>query len=273
MATLAAGTAQSAGPSAELTARRAAAEDRPSSLQQCRTRGTVTYCAFPTFAPRMEQWNEVVTGVRRHVPPARAAAPFTVRQRAATLRSVSTSWSSASWGTASLPSWQADDRQAGTPDPISVGTQWGPDSGAFPVEFPFAVHVAYRFVTGSSPREETNLICGAAGAVLVWLAGQATPQTREEAREHAAYTVNRTESFRSATLGPSVDVGRREADLAYALLQQPTEQVAAALTGSWADLTARATTVEQAAKIFGVNAAAPLAEVPAGEESTIGDCG
>jgi hypothetical protein len=249
------------------------AEYRPAAMQRCRTESTVTYCAFGVYGARVEEWSRVVDGIRRRVPPAAADAPFAVRQRIVTPRSVDSDWGSFGFQTAAaVGAWRADDRDAGTPDPISVGTEWGANGDAS-VEAAFAAHVAYRMVKGTSPTQENNLVCGASGTILVWLAGQATPGTRTSMLAFQNNWGNRTDSFSPAPLGGSVNVGRREADLGYALLQQPADQVAAVLDRSWPELTAPKTTVERAAEILGVKAAAPLEKVPAGEESTLGDCG
>jgi hypothetical protein len=54
--------------------------ERPSSVQTCQRRGTVTYCLFPEFAPMAEGWDRPDRAVLRGMPPG-AAPALVVRQQ------------------------------------------------------------------------------------------------------------------------------------------------------------------------------------------------
>ncbi len=265
-----AGAAQVRPPTTELTARRTTAMNEPSGMQRCVQRDRVTYCAFPEFLPRVDQWDRVVDGVRQRLPADRADQPFTVRQRLLTASGAEVTWTGSSWNpTVVNDSWRADDLRAGTPGAVSVGTGWGGPHD----EPAFAARVAHRLVTGAEATGDNKLLCGGLAVVTLWLAGQATPESAAGLPELAAGTFGRAVDFNPANVGPALLVGKREVDVAIALLGQPADRVAEVVTRSWPELTSPDTGLERVAEILKVSAPARLAPVPAGEESIDGDCG
>jgi hypothetical protein len=267
------GALQVGPPPADVVAIRQAAANAPAASQRCERRTTVTYCAFPDFLPRVDEWDQIVDDIRRRIPNAPAGQSFTVRQRLMpipeTTRGMGMS-SSSSWQPNSVNgSWAADDKRANTPDPVPVGTGWGQPEE----ETAFAARVAHRLVTGSGVTGEHDLLCGGIGVLTLWLAGQTMSEAPTSMAEQAANTSGRTVGFDPVLVGPMLSVGRREVDVAIASLGQPADRVAAIVTRSWPELTSPKTTVERAAEILSVDAPAKLAAVPAGEESIYGDCG
>jgi hypothetical protein len=237
-----AGAAQAASTS---DGRRAAAAERQSSLQRCRTVERVTYCAFEEFAPWIGEWDAVVRGVLREVPPEVADRSLTVRQRAV-LGGVK-----AAVGTGPglpLDAWRAEDAAAGTPGAVSVGTRWG-DGWS---ETGFAGRLAYALIAAAGPGAE-SAVCGGRGVVVTWLAGRATPLTRA-----GLATIDRASqggiNFPETDIGNGLLVPDAEVSLATALLSRPTGESGPLVRRHWAELTAEATTLTRAAELLGLPA-------------------
>jgi hypothetical protein len=253
-----AGAAQLSAPSRAVVDGRIAATQHPAASQICQTRDGRTYCAFPDFASRIPAWDEVVRGVLRRVPAAVADRSPAVRQRV--LAAGGPPGGSGVVPLAPVAAWQRDDRDAGTPGALPVSTAWG--DGVPEVEL--AGQVAYTAVTGKAGGPAVDTVCHAQGAVVLWLAGQATPRTR----------AGLDELLRSSTGGVVLTVARfgtglaftpREIAVASALLTRPDDEVARTLAGSWAELTAPATSTERAAELLGT-------PVPPGSDEEFGRC-
>ncbi|QOV37277.1 hypothetical protein IM697_02105 [Streptomyces ferrugineus] len=262
LAVLGAGFAQQRGLPDEVREARETAENTPSSQQVCVESGGIDYCAFPVFKDRYRQWAEVTGGVLRWVPQAAREKRYAVRQHVFL--------STVDDGVVPpLPvaRWAADDRAAGTPGAVPVGTDWGTHSDlAGDHMLGFAGGFAHRAVTGEAPADAGNqAICRARGAITLWLAVQATDGTRDAyhslaGRSFGGLALN---AFHAAT---GFSVNAREQDLVRTLLTRPDAEVGAKVKQSWAELTAPDTTTDQAAALLGVPAP------PAAREGEEGRC-
>jgi len=259
--TVGAGTAQALPPSPSIVAARISATDRPAAQQHCRRMGNVTYCAFAGFEPWVNDWNEVVSGVLRRVPSAVAGRPLAVRQRVVAPYGSPQNRGGGVVSQAPLDEWRADDRAAGTPNAITVGTWWG-DGWS---ETGLAGRVAYASMTGAGPGVSGEL-CQSRGVLVGWLAAQATPDTRAGLHtmvEGSGAGV----AFTEAGFGSGLYLPERELTMVWSLLDQPADVVGKRVLQHWDELSARATTIEQAAEILGVPA--PPAQPSEGEQQCL----
>jgi hypothetical protein len=156
-----------------------------------------------------------------------------------------------------LAAWRADDAAAGTAGAIGIDTGWG-DSRA-PANL--AGQVAYRLVTGKTGEARTEErdgvpVCGGAGVLVVWLAGQAGARAGTGLRLLAddMHGERGGVSFYENQLFASVYVPAPELAVATQALARPRGEIAARVLQSWAALTAPATTAAQAAQLLGVPA-------------------
>jgi len=152
----------------------------------------------------------------------------------------------------SLATWNADDIAGGTPDAVSVDTRWGDSRSAANL----AGLVAARMVAPSNTGFDAP-VCGGAGVLIIWLAGQASPATATGLRQLAA-AANGGVMFTDAGAIPAIEVDQPELTVATEALTQPADQIAARVRQSWTTLTAPGTSVQHAAQILGV--AAPVAD-------------
>lgn len=250
-----AATMQLLPPSAEANQRLAQAQTAPSGQQQCVVRGKVTYCAFPEFRSRIDAWSRIVEGQLAVVPGNRP--PLFVRQHLPI--------ATGDEGFAlplPLNRWSADDAAAGTPDAIPVSTRWaegGADSFDETEVIGFSGSVAVVLVTGEPLGAEGNELCGGRGAVALWLAASATPETTK-----ALATIDSHRSGGGGVVSLSalnslagLTVGGQEAALARTLLAADQATVRAAVSANWKELTAPGTDVARAAKLLGRSAPGP----------------
>lgn len=257
--TLGAGTAQALPVDDAVVAARTAASQNPADQQVCRRLDGVTYCAFPDFLPWVEEWDTVVRGVLHRVPGAQTRRPLAVRQRIAMEEWLADMSVSAEEMDARAAQWRSADRAAGTPNAITVSTQWGDPRS----EIAFAGLVAYELITREGAGAH-GTVCGARGVLLAWLAGQATAQAGVGLREVDA-TSQGGVPFGDLTLGSFLSVSDREMAVATRLLERPADDVAAVVLRSWEELTSKDTPTERAGAIFGVPVEAPL---PPAERAT-----
>lgn len=236
---------------------RTVATEHPAREQKCEEQGDVTYCAFPEFTGRTKQWDGVVRGVLERTPDDVAKAPYAVRQRIfrAGLEEQKA---------VPLPNaaWDADDRRAGTPKAVPVGTWWSAGSAGTDAESDavaeFSVLFAYRVVTGSVPDEpRLTTVCGSRAVLTLWLAAQATGESAAALRD----LESRSSSgpvllvLQSAT---GLDFESRETQFAKDLLTLPAERIGARVKAAWGELTAPGTSTDRAADLLGVSAPARL---------------
>ncbi|MGW8985953.1 ABC transporter permease [Streptomyces parvus] len=262
LAVLGTGFAQQGGLPDEVREARTAAENAPSSQQVCVERDGIDYCAFPEFTDRSRQWAEVTAGVLDRVPESARDERYAVRQHVFL--------STVDAGVVPpLPvaRWAADDRAAGTPGAVPVGTDWGTHSDqAGDHMLGFAGSFAHRVVTGEASADAgSQVICRARGVITLWLAVRATDETQE------AYESLVGRSFGGLSLNAfdaaaGFSVNAREQDLVRTLLTRPDAEVTAKVKRSWTELTAPDTTTDEAAALLDVPAP------PTAREGEEGQC-
>ncbi|MFF0064156.1 ABC transporter permease [Streptomyces sp. NPDC005279] len=242
---------------------RADITEHPAARQQCATRGSVTYCAFPEFKGRVTEWDGVVRGVLARTPDAVADARYAVRQRI---------FRDGIEAHANRPlpyaAWDTDDRREGTPGAVPVGTWWSAGSAGQDAESDavaeFSALFAYRVVTGTLPREERGTtVCGARAVLTLWLAGQATGDSGAALKDLVGRTTGGL-SLLVLESASGLDFDAREREFALKLLDEPSDRLGERVKGSWRELTAAGTTTDRAAELLGVRAPA---QVPAGERA------
>ncbi|MEO3972761.1 ABC transporter permease [Streptomyces sp. CAU 1734] len=257
--TVAAGAAQLRPLSPSVAEARTRVEHFPSPGQRCVREGRVTYCAFPEFLDRHRQWSGVAERILSRVPERVLREGYTVRQRIAPLTGPGVVLDVPPL----LEAWAADDRRAGTPGAAVVGTEWGVGSdGASDAVGGFASEFAHRVITagpsgGSAEAGAMPLICGGRGVVAVWLAAQATPETRTALRSTLGRSSGDGVGFGGVLA--TVDFGREEAEAAMRLLDLPGDGVAERVARHWDELTAAGTTLPRAAGLLGGSAREPAA--------------
>ncbi|MER6916647.1 ABC transporter permease [Streptomyces sp. NPDC000594] len=260
--TTAAGTVQSRPAPAELLAARERAAYAPSGEQRCVRDGRITYCAFPEFLERHEQWAEVVHGVLRRVPERVRERPYAVRQHITPY----TESSEPVLDAGPVDRWAEDDRRAGTEGAVAVGTAWGSgDDTATDTVSGFAAEFARRVVVGphdsaDGPHDGTGpadgrrpeQLCGGRALVTVWLAAQATPDTAPALRDRMRRSFGQT----VFGFGPYIGVSTEDTDAetALRLLRHDPDRVAMAVREHWDELTDPATRSDRAARLLGVEA-------------------
>ncbi|GHH30674.1 hypothetical protein [Streptomyces lanatus] len=236
----------------DLAARRADAERHPGDRQRCRVAGQVTFCAFPEFLNRAEDWRRVTDGILGRVPAAERTGPYAVRQRlflAGGGEGVS--------ATPPLQAWAQDDTRHRTPGAVTVGTGWGTDDIGGGEMLSFAVRFADRVVSGPG-REGAptgSMLCRARAVTVLWLAAQATPETADalrslDRRSFGGVTLTTLESSQA------LSVSDPEVRVVLDLLDRPTAEVGDRLKSSWPALTDDRTSTERAARLLGVSAPA-----------------
>ncbi|MFF2851964.1 ABC transporter permease [Streptomyces sp. NPDC058001] len=240
-------------PDSVVTAR-AEATTAPAPRQECVTEDPVTYCAFRGFKDRHRQWGEVTDGILRWVPDGGRSGPFFVRQRVYQING-----GSGVLGPPPVDRWAEDDRKAGTPDAVTVGTRWGggsqSDSSA---TIGFAASFAHRVtVEPSGTTPAMTRLCDARALVVTWLAAQATAETEDALREQLSSTFGGTGiSFRPLDAPAGLRIERRSVETALSLLDRPATEVGPKVKESWAELTSPTTTLDRAAELLGVRAPA-----------------
>ncbi|MEV4509465.1 hypothetical protein AB0K00_10960 [Dactylosporangium sp. NPDC049525] len=260
LATVVTATAGAAQFRTDDALRRAAvtATENPAATQTCHRRGDVTYCPFDDFTAWITGWEAVVQGVRRAVPPAAGTdPPLAVRQRV-WAHGYPTGSVVAADETGANAAWERAAAAAGTPAVIPVGTRWGDDTS----EATFAASVAHRLMTGSA-FTPNGTVCGARGALLVWLVGQATPATAKGLRDLDAASWGGL-VFVDFTTFMNLSVPDRDAGPGLAALGRPPAEVGALVAAHWTELTDPATPADRFATLAGV----PIApEPPVGERT------
>ncbi|MBW6434804.1 hypothetical protein KZ829_13755 [Actinoplanes hulinensis] len=231
---------------------RATAAERPAEMQDCRSTGPVTYCAFGDFGPWTGDWDTVVRGVLRGVPAEAAGRPLVIRQRVSMVeRMADGQVVTAEEQAAAAAEWQRID-----PGAVTVGTRWGDGRS----EMSLAGLVAYQVVTHETAPAHIP-VCGARGVLVAWLAGQATPETAAGLRAVDATSWGGV-PFGDMQFPVGFSVPDREMAAASALLRRPSGDVAATVARSWAELTAAGTSADRAGELLGV----PVPPLPPVEE-------
>jgi hypothetical protein len=253
--TAGAAVAQGMAPADSVVAARQRATERPAGTQSCRAIGPTTYCSFPEFAPWAGRWDAVVRRVRALVPGDAGREPLTVRQHV-----YAEAGPSGLDGADPVPppagSWPADDRAAGTPGAVTVGTAPGGSAD----ELVLATGAAYALVTGRTPGDAgRGAMCDGRGVLVLWLAAEATSRTGDD----LASAVSRVDGGGVLVESPAHGTGEsvlRLRDQGFAvvraLLDRPRADVERRVGASWAELSAPGTSTGRAARLLGVRAPA-----------------
>ncbi|MFI5914308.1 hypothetical protein [Dactylosporangium sp. NPDC051541] len=232
----------------------------PAPVESCRVRDGVEYCALGELSAWVPYWDEVVRGVLR-VAPTVAGPALAVRQRVWLTGRPDAGGSYTSSGAedeARIAAWRQADTAAGHPEAVMLGTSWGSDADAAS----FAAAVAFRVLTGTAVASQSP-VCGARGALLIWLVGQATPGAGRGLRDLDASSWGAV-SFFDESLLTSVAVPDRDAAAGLALLERPAGAVAAVVRAHWDELASADTPLERFGELLDipVAAAGPVEERP-----------
>lgn len=250
---LLAAAAQLSAP-AGLTDRLARAQTAPADQQQCVVRGIVTYCAFPEFRSRIDAWAQIVDAQLAVVPKEQAPPALYLRQHLP----IATGDQGAGLPLP-LARWSVDDAAAGTPNAIPVSTRWaagGSDSFDENEVIGLSGWVAAVLITREPLAADGTTLCGGRGAVALWLAAGATPDTAKALATVDSHTSGGGGVVNLGVLNSvaGLSVGGREAALARALLAADPATVRAAVTAKWTQLTAPDTDIARAAELLGLPA-------------------
>ncbi|MCM2386857.1 ABC transporter permease [Streptomyces albipurpureus] len=243
---IATGAAQLRPLPESVSAARKRAEEAPAALHTCVRKGVVTYCAFPEFIDRHRQWSQITDGIVRRVPDSARPEPITVRQRLAPI----TTPGPGVVVEARPNRWAEDDRRAGTPGAVSVGTHWGNGSDAADDDVSgYATALARRIIEGPS-EANGEAVCGGRGILTVWLAGQATKESESAIRSLLVRHYGMVIGFGGMLETTAVE--SPDVNLALKLLDRPADEVGEVVERHWDKLTHPATTSAQAARILDV---------------------
>ncbi len=228
----------------------------PDAGQRCERRGRGTYCAFSEFVSYIDAWHGVVSAQLGSVPKDVAARRYAVRQRL----SVPAADEFGTSGAAPTKQWNELDRRSGTPEAVSAATSWsvgGQDSFAEVEVLGFSAAFAYRVVSGKAiAGDGLTPTCGGRGAVVFWLATDATEDTRLALRtvmSHKSGGYGFSMPQLGASSGPQF--GPRELALGEAMLAKSEKDRSAMVrrvVAEWDELTAPSTSVDDAARLLGL---------------------
>ncbi|MEU1692324.1 hypothetical protein [Streptomyces hirsutus] len=239
----------------------------PNVGQRCERREQVTYCAFPEFVPYIDAWHEIVSAQLGSVSKDVAARRYAVRQRL----SIPAADEFGTSGAVPTKQWNELDASRGTPEAVSAPTSWsagGQDSFAENEVLGFSAAFAFRVVSGKPiGGDGLTPACGGRGAVVFWLATDATEDTRLALRTVMSHTSGGY-GFSMPQLGAASgpQFGPRELALGETMLaRSETDRSAMArrVVSQWDELTAPNTSVDDAARLLGLPRppAAPTDEV------------
>ncbi|MER6956516.1 ABC transporter permease [Streptomyces sp. NPDC000618] len=216
---------------AALEAARRTASESPQKVQSCSTYNGSTYCSFPEWSGVRSDWAGVVDRVRSLAGGTAAQAELTVRQRIYTAGGVEVD-------AALDPST--------TPDEVTVGTRWG--GNRVPE---FAVGVATVLVAGTENATEQEMCRDARPVAIMWLALGSDP-TPSETFQHVRLDDSTEGSGLALTPTNPLSMTAGQATVVRELLARPRTEVTARVKAHWTELTSKATTTAQAAKLLGV---------------------
>ncbi|MFE9773832.1 ABC transporter permease [Streptomyces sp. NPDC005931] len=222
---------QAGGVPPETTEARTRLSVTPEKEHACVRRDGSTYCAFPEWGPRVDDWAAAVERVRSLAGGAAGDRALTVRQRVEARYGLS--------GDAAIAPLTR-------PDEVTVGTSWG--GNRVPE---FSVAVAGVLVAGTE--EAASTMCDGRMVTVMWLALGASPDPMSDLRRvriddsvsGGAVVISRTEP---------VYLNAAHTELVRELLAQPREAVAAKVRAHWDELTAPRLTTDRAAQLLGLAA-------------------
>ncbi|MEU5040142.1 ABC transporter permease [Streptomyces griseorubiginosus] len=229
--TLVGAVAQSGGVSPELAAARERASVASQRDQSCVRRAGSTYCAFPEWTGRADDWARVVDRVRSLAGGTAARQPLLVRQRVEARYGLD--------GDSAIPALT-------TPGQVTVGTRWG--GNRVPE---FAVGVASVLVTGAESKG--GELCDGRVVTVMWLVlgGSAHPLT-----DLADVRIDDSVTGAATVLAPTdgLSMSAAQTDVVRELLDRPRDEVTATVQRNWTGLTAPGVTTARVARLLGVKA-------------------
>ncbi|MFK4152969.1 ABC transporter permease [Streptomyces fungicidicus] len=228
--TLVGAVAQGQGVSRETTEARVRASAAPEKEQKCAERDGTTYCVFPEWTVRTDDWAEAVAGVRSLAGGAARDRPLLVRQRIEARYGLD--------GDAAIA-------PATRPGQVTVGTAWG---GNRVPEFTAAV--AGVLVAGTEAK--AGAMCDGRMVTVMWMALAGLPDPVADLRRvrlddsdrGSAIVLSQTEPLRMTAA---------QTELVRELLRRPEREVAAKVKAEWAGLTAPKVTSDQVAALLGLD--------------------
>ncbi|MEU6914905.1 ABC transporter permease [Streptomyces olindensis] len=229
--TLVGGVAQAGGDSPELIRARERATLDPERVQSCVRRDGSTYCAFPEWGPRVDDWAGVVDRVRSLAGGSAHRQDVVVRQRV-----------EARYGLSGDGALMPLER----PHEVTVGTQWG---GNRVPEFSAAV--AGVLVAGNE--KASTSMCDGRMVTVMWLTvGWESDPLAALRRVRLNDTVTGSDLVLQPTDGLYMTDAQTE--VLRELLRRPRSEVTARVKAHWAELTAPKVTAARAAGLLGVEA-------------------
>ncbi|MEU1850219.1 ABC transporter permease [Streptomyces sp. NPDC019990] len=229
--TLVGGVAQAGGDSPELVRARERASVHPEQVQSCVRRDGSTYCAFPEWEPRVDDWAGVVDRVRSLAGGSAHEQDVVVRQQV-----------EARYGLTGDGALVPLER----PHEVTVGTQWG---GNRVPEFSAAV--AGVLVAGSE--KASTSMCDGRMVTVMWLTvGRESDPLAALRRVRLNDTVTGSDFVLQPTDGLYMTDAQTE--VLRELLKRPRAEVTARVKAHWDELTAPKVTAARAAELLGVKA-------------------
>ncbi|MFF9487183.1 ABC transporter permease [Streptomyces sp. NPDC014676] len=228
--TLVGAVAQSQGVSPETTEARTRYSVTPEKEQRCAERGAVTYCAFPAWGVRTDDWAEVLNSVRSLAGGTAQNRPLVVRQRV-----------EARYGLDS----DAAIAPATRPGEITVGTAWG--GNRVPE---FAVAVAGVLITGTEAG--TGEMCDGRMVTVMWLALAGRPDPMSDLRR---VRLDDSDTGSAGVLSQTnpLSMTAAQTEVVRELLRRPEDGTAAKVKARWAELTAPEVTTDRVAQLLGLD--------------------
>ncbi|WP_030250514.1 hypothetical protein [Streptomyces sp. NRRL S-455] len=229
--TLVGGVAQTEGDSPELVRAREWATVNPEQVQSCVRRDGSTYCAFPEWGPRVDDWAGVVGRVRSLAGGGAHEQDIVVRQRV-----------EARYGLSGDSALMPLER----PHEVTVGTRWG---GNRVPEFSAAV--AGVLVAGSE--KASTSVCDGRMVTVMWLTvGWESDPLAALRRVRLDDSVTGSGLVLQPTDGLYMTDAQTE--VLRELLERPRGEVTARVKAHWAELTAPKVTTARVAEVLGVKA-------------------
>ncbi|TLS39668.1 ABC transporter permease [Streptomyces montanus] len=227
--TLAGAVGQSPGDSPALLAARKQASVAPEKDHTCVPHGRSTYCAFPEWTGRTEDWAAVVRRVQSLAGGAAGGTKLTVRQRI-----------DARYGLSASSSLEP----SGTHGQVTVGTLWG--GNRVPE---FSIGVASVLVAGDE--EAAAAMCDGRVVTVMWLALATTSDPMASLRD---VRIDDSVSGSAVVLAPTEPLAMTAAQTTVVreLLQRPRYGVTAKVKAHWTELTAPKTSTARAAELLDV---------------------
>ncbi|MGW4022044.1 ABC transporter permease [Streptomyces sp. NPDC005009] len=228
--TLVGAVAQARGVSPETTEARTRYSVTPEKEQRCAERDATTYCAFPEWGARTDDWAEVLDGVRSLAGGTAQDRPLVVRQRV-----------EARYG---LDGDAAID-PATRPGEITVGTAWG--GNRVPE---FAAAVAGVLVAGTEAG--AGEMCDGRMVTVMWLALADRPDPMSDLRR---VRLDDSDAGSAVVLSQTNPLYMTAAhtEVVRELLQRPKDGTAAKVRAHWAELTAPEVTTDRVARLLGLD--------------------